>query len=145
MHSLVVLPVLILLVDQSLHSLVVLPVLILLVGQLLDPALRLPHVLLSIALAPVLSIELRLKFPDSCVHLRDGLLASLEGLALGIVDTGLHVLHLGLEQLSLPLKSLGAVLLSTELVCEPGSINHCTLSLLLRHACLAGHLIQIGR
>ena len=109
------------LVDQSLHSLVVLPVLVLLVGQLLDPALRLPHVLLSIALAPVLSIKLRLKFPDPCVHLGHGLLASLEGLALSIVDTGLHVLDLGLEQLALPLKSLGTVLLSAELVCEPSN------------------------
>ena len=80
-----------------------------------------PHVLLGICHAPVLSIELRLKFPDSCVHLGHGLLSSLEGLALGIVDASLHVLHLGLKQLSLPLKSLGTVLLSAELISEPSN------------------------
>merc|ERR1719264_2125911 len=132
------------LVNQSLHPLMVLAVLILLVGQLLDPPLGLAHVLLGVALAPVLSIKLGLQLTDAGIHLGHGLLSSLEGVGLGLINTRLHVLHLGLEELMLPFKLLGEVLLSAELISQPSGIDHGTLGLLLRQTGLAGHLIQVS-
>ena len=61
------------LVNQSLHALMVLAVLILLVGQLLDLPLGLAHVLLGVALAPVLGVQLRLQLTDAGV-LRRGII-----------------------------------------------------------------------
>ena len=136
------------LVNQSLHALIVLPVLVLGVGQLLDAPLGLAEVLLSVSKASVLCVQLGLQLPDPGVHLRHRLLASLQSLALGVVDTGLHVLHLHkadkvkkvnkvnkedkvhkvnkvfvlhlrLQQLALALKTLGAILLGAELVSKP--------------------------
>ncbi len=51
------------LVDEGLHPLVVLPVLLLLEGQLLDPPLTSAQILLRIAVAPALSVQLRLQLP----------------------------------------------------------------------------------
>ncbi len=51
------------LVDEGLHPLVVLPVLLLLEGQLLDPPFALAQILLRIAVAPALSVQLRLQLP----------------------------------------------------------------------------------
>merc|ERR1719422_1913085 len=95
------------LVNETLHALVVLPVLLLAVGKLLDPPLGLAEVLQAVSVAPVLSIHLRLELSDAGVHPGHGLLASLEGVGLGLVHSGLHVLDLGLEEPLLPLKGLG--------------------------------------
>merc|ERR1719490_259798 len=132
------------LVDESLHSLVVLPVLVLLVAQLLDFALRLAHVLLSISHAPVLSIQLRFELTDASVHLGHGLLATLEGLGLGLIDAGLHVLDLSIQKLALPLKTLSSILLTAELIGQPGGVNHGTLGLLFAEAGLGSHLVQVA-
>merc|ERR1719392_463521 len=150
MHPLVVLAVLNLLlvrldlalelVDQGLHPLVVLAVLVLLVAQLLDLALGLAHVLLGISHAPVLSIQLRLELTDAGVHLGHRLLAALQGLRLGLIDAGLDVLDLGLQELALPLKALSKVLLTAELISQPGGVDHGTLGLLV-----AEGLVGVGK
>jgi len=49
----------------DLHSLMVLPILVLLIGELLDPTLTLPQVLLGILHSPILSIKLRFKLTNS--------------------------------------------------------------------------------
>merc|ERR1719468_1471251 len=132
------------LVNQTLHALVVLPVLVLAVAQLLDLPLGLAEVLLAVGVAPVLSIHLGLELPDAGVHPGHGLLASLEGVGLGLVHSGLHVLHLGLEQLLLPLEGLGELLLRPELISQAGGINHGALGLLLGQGSLSGHLVTVG-
>merc|ERR1719411_422901 len=132
------------LVDQGLHPLVVLAVLVLLVAQLLDLALGLAHVLLGISHAPVLSVQLRLELTDAGVHLGHGLLATLEGLALGLINAGLHVLDLSIQKLALPLKTLSGVLLSTELISQSGGVNHGTLGLLLAESSLSSHLVKVA-
>merc|ERR1719499_1265399 len=132
------------LVDEGLHPLMVLAVLVLLVAQLLDLALGLAHVLLGIGHAPVLGIQLRLELTDASVHLGHRLLAALEGLGLGLVDARLDVLDLGLQQLALPLKALSKVLLTAELISQPGGVDHGTLGLLLAEGGLSGHLVEVG-
>merc|ERR1712020_727609 len=132
------------LVNESLHPLVVLPVLVLLVAQLLDLALGLAHVLLGISHAPVLGAQLRLKLTDAGGHLGHGLLATLESLGLGLIDTGLHVLDLSIQKLALPLKTLSGVLLSTELISQSGGVNHGTLGLLLAESSLSSHLVKVA-
>merc|ERR1719323_1580984 len=132
------------LVNERLHALVVLPVLLLAVGQLLDLPLGLAEVLLAVSVAPVLSIHLGLELPDAGVHPGHGLLASLEGIGLGLVHPGLHVLDLGLEQPLLPLEGLGKLLLRPELISQPGGIDHSALGLLLRQRSLASHLVTVG-
>merc|ERR1712045_593734 len=109
------------LINQTLHALVVLPVLLLAVGQLLDLPLGLAEVLLAVSVAPVLSVHLRLELPDAGVHPGHGLLASLEGIGLGLVHSSLHVLDLGLKEPLLPLEGLGELLLRPELVSQAGS------------------------
>merc|ERR1719373_706417 len=76
--------------------------------------------------------------------LEQPLLASLEGVGLGLVHSGLHVLDLGLEQPLLPLEGLGELLLRPELISQTGSINHGTLGLLLRQGSLSSHLVTVG-
>merc|ERR1712061_694140 len=132
------------LVDQSLHPLVVLPVLVLLVAQLLDLTLRLAHVLLGISHTPVLSIQLRLKLTDTGVHLGHCLLATLQGLGLGLIDAGLHVLDLSIQKFAFPLKTLGSILLSAELISQPGGIDHGTLGLLLAESGFSRHLVEVA-
>merc|ERR1719510_64007 len=132
------------LVNQGLHPLMVLPVLILLVAQFLDSSLALPQVLLSIRLAPILGIHLRLQLPDAGVHLCHGLLAALQGVGLGLIHPSLHVLHLGLQKGALSLQTLGKVLLVAEFISKTSSINHGLLGLLLGEGGLRGHLIQIS-
>merc|ERR1719468_256380 len=131
------------LVNQTLHALVVLPVLVLAVAQLLDLPLGLAEVLLAVSVAPVLSIHLGLELPDAGVHPGHGLLASLEGVGLGLVHSGLHVLDLGLEELLLPLKGLGKLLLRPELISQAGGVNHGTLSLLFGQGSLSSHLVTV--
>ena len=55
----------------------------------------------------------------------------------------LSVLDLRLQQLLVPLQVHCQLLLLPELVSQPGSINHGTLGLLLGHAGLGDHLIQV--
>merc|ERR1719422_2973928 len=131
------------LVNETLHALVVLPVLLLAVGQLLDLPLGLAEVLLAVSVAPVLGVQLGLELADAGVHPGHGLLASLEGVGLGLVHSGLHVLDLGLEELLLPLKGLGEFLLRPELISQAGGVNHGTLSLLLGQGSLSGHLVTV--
>ena len=132
------------LVNESLHPLVVLPVLVLLVAQLLDLALRLAHVLLGIGHAPVLGVQLGLKLTDTGVHLGHCLLATLQGLGLGLIDAGLHILDLSIQKFAFPLKTLGSILLSAELISQPGGIDHGTLGLLLAEFGLGSHLIEVA-
>merc|ERR1719323_1837271 len=132
------------LVNEGLHALVVLPVLLLAVGQLLDLPLGLAEVLLAVSVAPVLSVQLGLQLADAGVHPGHGLLASLEGVGLGLVHSGLHVLDLGLQQPLLPLQGLGELLLGPQLVSEAGGVNHGALGLLLGQAGLASHLVTVG-
>merc|ERR1719350_1594696 len=139
-----VLPVLVLLVDESLHPLMVLPVLVLLVAQLLDLAFGFAHILLGISHAPIFGVQLRLELTDAGVHLGHGLLATLEGLGLGLIDAGLHVLDLSIQKLALSLKSLSGVLLTTELISQSGGINHGTLGLLLAESGLGSHLVEVA-
>merc|ERR1719343_1612589 len=77
------------LIDQSLHTLVVLSVLILLISELLDLALGLTQVLLGIRAASRLSIKLRLKLTDSCIHSCHGLLSSFKSIGLSLIYTSL--------------------------------------------------------
>merc|ERR1719300_2181748 len=112
------------LINESLHALVVLSVLILGVGKLLDLALRLAEVLEAVSIASVLCIKLGLQLTDAGVHSGHGLLASLEGIGLGLVNSSLHVLDLGLKESSFSLKGLGKLLLRSELISKTSSINH---------------------
>merc|ERR1719336_96931 len=132
------------LVNQALHALVVLPVLLLGVGQLLDLTLGLAEVLLAVSVASVLGIKLRLELTDAGVHSGHGLLASLEGVGVGLVNSGLHVLDLGLKESLLFLQSLGKFLLRSELISKTSSINHGTLGILLRQRSLTSHLVTVS-
>merc|ERR1719232_476145 len=132
------------LVNQTLHALVVLPVLLLGVGQLLDLTLGLAEVLLAVSIASVLSVKLRLELTDASVHPGHGLLASLEGGGVGLVNSGLHVLDLGLKESLLSLQSLGEFLLRSEFISKTSSINHGTLGLLLGQRSLSSHLVTVS-
>merc|ERR1711936_1220987 len=131
------------LINQSLHPLVVLPVLVLLVGQLLDVPLRLAQVLLCVGAPPVLGIHLRLELTNASLHLGHGLLAALQGVLFSFITSVLSVLHLRLKKFLIPLQSHSKLLLLPELISQPGSINHSTLGLVLGHASLADHLVQV--
>merc|ERR1719186_137366 len=131
------------LVNECLHPLVVLPVLVLLVGQLLDVPLRLAQVLLGVSATPVLSIHLGLKLVDAGLHLGHRLLAALQGVLFSLINPVLGVLHLGFQKLLVPLKGHRKLLLLSEFISQSGSINHGTLGLVLRHASLGDHLIQV--
>merc|ERR1719443_2157351 len=122
----------------------VLPVLLLGVGQLLDLALGLAEVLLAVSVTSVLSIKLRLKLTDASVHSGHGLFASLEGIGVGLINSGLHVLDLGLQQFLLSLQRLGELLLRSEFISEASSINHGTLGLLLGQRSLTSHLVTVS-
>merc|ERR1712108_112956 len=98
-------------VDQALHALVVLAVLVTSEGELLDAALRPAKVLLGIGGPPALSIHLRLKLPDPGLHLVHGLLASLEGVGLSLIQPVLHLLPLGFQNLPPLLRHHSIVLL----------------------------------
>merc|ERR1712066_1153679 len=113
------------------------------VGKLLDTALRLAQILGGISQTSVLSVELRLELPDAGLHLGNGLLASLEGGLLSLIKAGLSVLDLGLEQLLVPVEHHGALLLSSELLSQPGGVNHGMLGLVLGHLGLGDHLGQV--
>merc|ERR1712066_781828 len=113
------------------------------VGELLDATLRLAQILGGISQTSVLSVELRLELPDAGLHLGNGLLASLEGGLLSLIKAGLSVLDLGLEQLLVPVEHHGALLLSSELLSQPGGVNHGMLGLVLGHLGLGDHLIQV--
>merc|ERR1712002_292233 len=131
------------LVNQTLHSLVVLPVLILLVSQFLDVSFRLSQVLLSIIAPSVFNIKLRLKFADTSLHLGDGLLSTLESVLLSLINPVGSVLNLCFQELLVPLQSHGHFLFSTKFIRESGSIDHGTLGFLFRHSSLTDHLIKI--
>merc|ERR1719333_144085 len=140
-----VLPVFILLVGKLLDlALMVLPVFILLVGKLLDLALRLPQVLLRISTAPVFSIKFRFQLSDASIHPGHGLLSSLKGISLGLINASLHVLNLSLEQLLLSFQRLCHILLSTELISKTCSIDHSSLCLFFRKSSLTSHLIAVS-
>merc|ERR1712130_131658 len=124
--------------------LMVLSVFILRVGKLLDLALRFTEVLEAVSITSVLSIKLRLQLTNAGVHSGHGLLATLEGICLGLIDSSLHVLDLSLKQSSFSLKSLGKLLLRSELISKTSSINHGTLGLLFRKGCFSSHLITIS-
>merc|ERR1719184_742036 len=82
------------LVNQTLHSLVVLPVLILLVVQFLDVSFRLSQILLSIIAPSVFDIKLGFKFTDTSLHLGDGLLSTLKSVLLSLINSVGSVLNL---------------------------------------------------
>merc|ERR1719336_1297010 len=132
------------LVNQTLHALMVFPVLLLRVGQLLDLTLGLAEVLLAVSIASVLSIKLRLELTDASVHPGHGLFASLEGIGVGLINSGLHVLDLGLQQFLLSLQRLGELLLRSEFISKTSSINHGTLGLLLGQRSLTSHLVTVS-
>merc|ERR1719210_730237 len=132
------------LVNQSLHALVVLLVLVTSEGQLLDGPLSLAEVLQDISVASALSVKLRLQLTDAGLHLDHGLPASLESIDLGFVSTGTSVLALSLQQLLVLLESHGQLLLTAELVSEPGGINHSPGGLVLGVLGLGGHLVQVA-
>merc|ERR1719436_1807492 len=132
------------LVNQCLHALVVLAILIRSKAELLDAALRPAQVLVGISIATVLSIKLRLELPDAGLHLVHGLLASLEGIGLSLIQTLLHVLKLALIQLAVLLKGLGHLLFTTELISKTSSINHSLLCLFIGQLSFTAHLIHIS-
>merc|ERR1719381_180971 len=132
------------LVDQVLHALVVLPVLVGGEGQLLDAALRPAQVLLGVGETAVLSVQLRGQLPDAGLHLVHGLLASLQGIGLGLIQAGLHVLDLALVQLLVLLVRHGNLLFLAELISKASSINHCILSLLICQLCLMSHFVHLA-
>merc|ERR1719370_976353 len=111
--------------------------------MLLDVPLGPPEVLLGVGAPPVLGVHLRLELANAGLHLGHRLLASLEGVLLGLVDPVLGVLHLGLEQLLVPLQGHGSLLLHAQLICKTSRIDHGTLSLLLGKMRLSGHLVQV--
>merc|ERR1719412_852306 len=131
------------LVNESLHPLVVLPVLVLLVGQLLDVPLGLAQVLLGVSAPTVLSIHLGLELADAGLHLGHGLLAALQGVLFSLINPVLGVLHLGFQKFLVPLKGHRKLLLLPEFISQPGGINHGTLGLVLGHASLGDHLVQV--
>merc|ERR1719281_877169 len=132
------------LVNEALHPLVVLLVLVTSEGQLLDGPLGLAEVLHHIGVAPGLSIQLRLQLTDASLHLDHGLPAALQSVHLGLVSPGSGVLALGLQQLPVLLKGHGQLLLTAELVSQPGGINHSPGGLVLGELGLVGHLVQVS-
>merc|ERR1719361_2283136 len=132
------------LVHQLLHPLVVLLVLFLGEGQLLHAALSSPLRLLGLDKTSLLVIKLSLKILDLLLQSGDHLLAALHGQLLGLVQLGLHVLHLAVQHAPVPLSHLGVLLLSAQLVSDPGSVDHRLLGLLLGYPALSQHLLQIS-
>ena len=132
------------LVDQLLHPLVVLLVLVLGEGQLLDTSLSPPLGLLSINQTSLLLIKLSLKILDLHLKPGDNLLPSLDGKLLSLVKLGLHVLDLVVEDPASSLGHLGILLLSPELISQPGSVNHRLLGLLLSNSALSQHFFEIS-
>merc|ERR1719239_2051939 len=128
---------------RVLHPLMVLPVLVLLVAQLLDVPLRLAQVLLGVSAAAVLSIHLGLKLADTGLHLGHRLLAALQGVLFSLINPVLSILHLGFQKLLVPLKGHRKLLLLPEFISQPRGINHGTLGLVLGHASLSDHLVQV--
>merc|ERR1719361_44711 len=131
-------------VHQLLHALVVLLVLLLGEGQLLHPALSSPLGLLGLNKTSLLVIKLSLQVLDLQLQPGDHLLAALHGQLLRLVQLGLHVLHLAVQHASVPLSHLGVLLLSPQLVSDPGSVDHRLLGLLLGYPALSQHLLQIS-
>merc|ERR1719232_2137646 len=131
------------LIQKGLHPLMVLPVLISSIGQLLDPPLSPSQVLLGISKAPVLSFKLRLQLPNPGLHLVHCLLASLQGIHLSLIKPDLHVLSLALQKLPVLLMALSNILFISQLISQPGSINHCLLCLFIRKVSLSRHFIHL--
>merc|ERR1719322_770886 len=112
--------------------------------MLLDGSLRLAKILLSISHTSGFSIQFTLKLADARLHLVHGLLASLEGVHLGLVNSGREVLDLSISNLLVSLKMSRQILFSTKFFSKTSSIHHGTGSLLLGQSCLVGHLIKIS-
>ena len=72
------------------------------------------------------------------------LLASLHGHLFSFIQLGLHVLDLVVQGLPVLLAHLGVLLLQSELVSQPGGINHGLLGSLLGHLALSQHLLKIS-
>merc|ERR1711970_1323901 len=128
------------LVNQILHALMVLAILVSSKCELLDAALRFAQVLLRISKAAVFSIQLGGQLPDPSLHLVHGLLASLQGIGLCLIQAGLHILDLAFEELLVLLIRLGNLLFLAELISKASSIYHCILGLLIHLAMQSLHL-----
>merc|ERR1711936_1406449 len=92
---------------------------------------------------PVLGVHLRLKLTNASLHLGHRLLAALQGVLLSLINPVLGVLDLSLQKLLVPLKVHRKLLLLPELISQPGGIHHGTLGLVLGHAGLSDHLVQV--
>lgn len=141
---LVCLDLLLQLVNQILHALVVLAVFLRLEAQLLNATLGLAQVLLGIGVSPLLAIQLVLELADALLQLLNSLLATLEGVGLGLIQTDLQFLDLLFKGLPQFLLGLGMILLGAQLIGKTGGINHSLLGLLLRVLGLVEELIQVG-
>nr|CAD7439934.1 unnamed protein product [Timema bartmani] len=111
-------------VYKVLHALVVLPVFFTLEAKLLDAPLGLAQVLLCIGVPPLFTVKLVLELAHALFQLLDGLLASLE------------------RSLAQLLLRLGMILLCSELVGQPGGVNHRLLRLLFGVLSLVQELVQ---
>merc|ERR1719264_617476 len=80
---------------------------------------------------------------NASLHLGHGLLAALQRVLFSFITSVLSVLHLRFKKFLVPLQSHSKLLLLPELISQPGSIDHSTLGLVLRHASLADHLVQV--
>merc|ERR1719158_2172642 len=125
-------------VHKVLETLLVLAVLIGLEGELLEAAVGLAHVLLGLGVAALLVVQLGLQLADSGFEFLDDLLASLESLGLGLVQTDLEVLELTLG-------SLAALLGSTELVAHLVQIGLHGLDISLQLPLLSVDRAVLGR
>merc|ERR1712203_131870 len=95
------------------------------------------------------SVHLRFSasISDSSSRMRVSILAiafaALQRVLFSFITSVLSVLHLRLKKFLVPLQSHSKLLLLPELISQPGSINHGTLGLVLGHASLADHLVQV--
>merc|ERR1719447_2171404 len=95
--------------------------------------------ILAIAFLP----PFRLKLTNAGLHLGHSLLAALQGVLFSLINPVLGVLHLGFQKLLVPLKVHRELLLLPQFISQPGGINHGTLGLVLGHASLGDHLVEV--
>merc|ERR1719323_346291 len=132
------------LVGELGHLVLVLVVLFLLELQLLDAPLRLLVALEGLGGLALDSSQLNLHLANATLQLGHGVPASLGSSLIGFSQPVLQLVDLNLQGSLALLHSSSVILLSTELISKPCSINHSLLRLLLRSLGLVQHIINLS-
>merc|ERR550519_2152439 len=76
-------------------------------------------------------------------HLLSSTVGGLQGVLFSLINPVLSILHLGFQKLAMALERDKKLLLLPEFISQPRGINHGTLGLVLGHASLGDHLVQV--